>query len=101
MTFQKALITGASSGIGEALAKLLAEKGISLIIHGRDQEKLESLANDLRTLVPVEIVVADLTKPEERTKVIQAIHQAAPVFLINNAGMGLYVKPLPLLLKTK
>ncbi len=94
MTFQKALITGASSGIGEALAKLLAEKGISLIIHGRDQEKLESLANDLRTLVPVEIVVADLTKPEERTKVIQAIHQAAPDLLINNAGMGLYGEAL-------
>ncbi len=94
MTFQKAFVTGASSGIGEALARLLAEKGIPLVIHGRDEDKLTALADELRTLVPVEIVVGDLTLPAGRAQVIQALHQGAPDLLINSAGMGLYGEAL-------
>ena len=94
MTFQKAFVTGASSGIGEALAKLFAEKGISLTIHGRDALKLEALADELRTLVPVETILGDLTKSEDRAKLIEAIHHGVPDLLVNNAGMGLYGEAL-------
>lgn len=94
MTFQKAFVTGASSGIGQALAALLADKGIALVIHGRDEERLNNIADELRKLVPVETVVGDLTKPDERAKVVEAIHHTAPDLLINNAGMGLYGEAL-------
>lgn len=94
MTFEKAFVTGASSGIGQALATLLANKGIPLILQGRDEEKLHAIADELRTLVPVETVVGDLTKVEERARIVQAIHQGAPDLLINNAGMGLYGEAL-------
>lgn len=94
MTFQKALVTGASSGIGEALARLLAQKGIPLLIHGRDEAHLNALADELRDLVPVETILADLAKKEDRAKVVAAIHHSAPDLLVNNAGMGLYGEAL-------
>lgn len=93
-SFQKALITGASSGIGEALAVELSEKGVSLILAGRDRGRLESLASRLQERVSVEIAVVDLTKSEERSRLVNRIRESAPDLVINNAGSGLYGEAL-------
>lgn len=88
--FTLALVTGASSGIGEAVARLLAEKGIDLIIHGRDGDSLDRIAEELSKKVQVDIVKADLAVVSERKKVIDIIHQRVPDLVVNNAGFGLF-----------
>lgn len=88
--FSLALVTGASSGIGEALCHLLASKGIALLITGRDAAKLECLASALQESVTVTAFSADLTDAAQRRIVIEKIHAYHPDLVINNAGMGLY-----------
>ena len=87
-SFKRALVTGASSGIGEAVARLLAEQGISLILGGRNMERLQSLSKSLS--VPSTIIQGDLLKKEDRAQLIKIIHEEAPDLVINNAGIGLY-----------
>ncbi len=86
MTFKLALITGATSGIGETLCYLLAEKGINLLITGRNQEALERLQRELS--VEVTLHQADLLK--EQDSLVTLIHKHRPDLIINNAGFGLY-----------
>lgn len=87
MMIQRALITGASSGIGEALTHLLASKGIELILCGRHAQRLEELRKALRVK---DIILADLQKEEGRAKVLEAIRTYVPDLIINNAGYGVY-----------
>lgn len=89
LSIQSALITGASSGIGESLAYLLADKGINLILHGRNKQKLENIAQELQKKVQVEIVIAELAQPSGRGLIIEKINQSLPDLIINNAGFGL------------
>lgn len=94
ISFEKktALITGASSGIGEAFAKALAEKGANLILVARSEKKLKSLASQLNEQFKVDarVIVADLSDP----KAPQRVYSAATMkgrsvdILINNAGFG-------------
>ena len=84
---ERALITGASSGIGEALARLLAQKGYALILTGRNQDKLQSLASELTA---EKIIAADLNKKDERQKIVSCIREKTPELVINNAGFGIY-----------
>jgi uncharacterized protein len=88
--FNLAFITGASSGIGEALARLIAQKGINLFLLGRNQSKLDQLKDELSSKVHVDILSADLGKTEERQKVIHLIREQSPDLIINNAGLGFY-----------
>ncbi len=90
MKFNLALITGATSGIGEALSWRLAEENIPLILHGRNQKKLELLAKDLGQLVDVQTICADLTISYERQHVIRLLKERPANLVINNAGFGLY-----------
>jgi short-subunit dehydrogenase len=86
-----ALITGASSGIGEEFARQLAEKGYSLILTARRTALLESLAQEIRTqyAVEVEILTADLSTLEGIDRVENRIRQLQHLdLLINNAGFG-------------
>lgn len=94
LNFNKALITGASSGIGEALCIRLAEEGIALIITGRDRARLEALADLLKSKVSVEIIEADLANQEQRNKLLEKIHKDCPDLIVNNAGFGLYGETL-------
>lgn len=86
----RALITGATSGIGEATAKLFASKNISLILTGRNQEKLDALKAELSKLVSVEIYSVDLQNRVDRQKIVYLLQQQPVDILINNAGFGLY-----------
>ncbi|MDF2576700.1 MAG: hypothetical protein K0S74_184 [Chlamydiales bacterium] len=89
--FKKALITGASSGIGYELAKLLASKGIDLLLTGRDRNRLDQLQAELNPLgVSSQIYSFDLGKREDRIALQQLIRTQSPNLVINNAGCGLY-----------
>ena len=81
-----ALITGASSGIGEEFAKKLAKKGYPLILTARREERLKKLAKKLKTQVIV--IEADLSSDSDRNRLIEKIRPYEIGILINNAGFG-------------
>ena len=84
-----ALVTGASSGIGAAFARQLAERGHDLVVVARDVTRLEKLAADLPG-VDVEVLAADLQQPEQLARVEERIAAVErPVDkLVNNASYG-------------
>ncbi|MBQ3053938.1 MAG: SDR family oxidoreductase [Clostridia bacterium] len=84
----KALITGASSGIGRDMAKILASKGYSLILVARREDRLESLKKELKT--NVEIISMDISIQENCHKLFEMTKDKDVDFLINNAGFGLF-----------
>ena len=84
----KALITGASSGIGLEMAKYLAEKNIELILVARSEDKLKSLKNNLN--VDCKIIALDLIKEENVYKLYELVKNENIDILINNAGFGLF-----------
>ncbi|MCJ7432705.1 MAG: SDR family oxidoreductase [Anaerolineales bacterium] len=93
MSNQLALITGASSGIGEAFARQLAERGYDLCLTGRRSENLESIAVELRGKhkINVEVVVADLAAEDGINMVISWIRENQSItMLVNNAGFGVH-----------
>ena len=81
----KALVTGASSGIGRDMAKYLAKKGYDLILVARRQNLLEEIQSEINN-VNVEIEVMDVSKEENIYQLFQK-HQDIDI-LINNAGFG-------------
>ena len=83
-----ALITGATSGIGLATARALAQEGCRLIIAGRRQERLTALSQELKTLVPVHALNFDV---RDKVRVFDLLGHLPSDFnkvdiLINNAG---------------
>ncbi|HEV2490716.1 MAG TPA: SDR family oxidoreductase [Candidatus Acidoferrales bacterium] len=89
-----ALVTGASAGIGRALAEQLATGGTNLVLTARRRDRLEHLASWLRTErgVKTEIVVADLGRPDAALQ-IHAFVKGCGIeieLLVNNAGFGAY-----------
>jgi uncharacterized protein len=89
----RALITGASSGIGMAFAERLAREGYDLALVARRRGRLEGLADRLRADpgVQADVICADLTDPKDLVKVEARISgDDALVLLVNNAGFGGY-----------
>lgn len=84
----RALITGASSGIGRDMARYLASKNIDLILVARRKERLEDLKKECN--VSVEIVELDLLKKENLYKLFKKYQNKKIDILINNAGFGLF-----------
>ncbi|WP_335872480.1 SDR family NAD(P)-dependent oxidoreductase [Bacillus sp. 2205SS5-2] len=84
------LITGASSGLGKEFALLYSEKGYKIYAHGRSEEKLSSLKDQLhRDGGQVEIITADLTNVDQLQSIFSHISPDDKVeILINNAGVG-------------
>ncbi len=85
--FESALVTGASSGIGEVMVGLLAEAGVPTVLVARRADRLQALADDLDG---IEVLVADLVTPEGQAAVVDRITDPdAPIDLVvNNAGFG-------------
>lgn len=90
-----ALVTGASSGIGRALAVLHAQRGGDLIVTARRQGALEKLKTELESEnkdIRVTVIVADLSKPDGAQYVYDQVKASGLQvdYLINNAGVGGY-----------
>ena len=86
----KALITGASSGMGREMAKYLFSKGYSLILVARREENLVQLKKSLVGKPEVKIITTDLSVPENAKKLYEETANENIDFLINNAGFGIY-----------
>lgn len=86
----RAVVTGASSGIGMALARELATRGYNLIIVARRGEILEELAAELRakTGVTVEVRACDLSRPAARGALLEELERTEVCILCNNAGIA-------------
>ncbi|MEV0096879.1 SDR family NAD(P)-dependent oxidoreductase [Streptomyces sp. NPDC050738] len=86
------LITGATDGLGRALAERLAAEGADVILHGRDQAKLDRLADDLaaRGATKPRTVTADLADLDQVRRMADDLRTATDSLdvLVNNAGIG-------------
>jgi len=96
-----ALVTGASSGIGRAVARLLAAKGYDVLPLARREDRLSELASELRTEwgVGAEPITADLHDPATPSRIVDELRAAGRQvdFLVNNAGnsrVGRFDTPL-------
>lgn len=86
-----ALITGASSGIGEQFAYALAERGYKVIIVARREERLQQVQSRIEAKGgKVHSIVADLLNNEDVERLIAFIHEEPIDLLVNNAGFGGY-----------
>jgi short-subunit dehydrogenase len=85
-----ALVTGASSGIGEEFARQLAARGHNLTLVARRSERLQSIAKTLRHDHGVKVAVhpADLGTAAGRAPIARMLRTKAPWLLVNNAGFG-------------
>jgi short-subunit dehydrogenase len=83
---QTCLLTGATGGIGQAIAKALANKGVSLILQGRSESRLQELSDSLTG--EHKILVADISTLQGREKTCLVAELNAISMLINNAGIG-------------
>ncbi len=94
MTSKLAVVTGASSGIGEQFARVLAARGYDLVVCARRRERLEALARELRVACRTQLhtLAADLSNPVGVDDLIAAVEKLdRPIdLLINNAGFGSY-----------
>jgi 3-oxoacyl-[acyl-carrier protein] reductase len=88
---KRALVTGSSSGIGEAIAKTLAKEGVLVVIHGRNEERTRQIADEIaqnggKAAVAIGDLSQDLSAEQVAKDAIQAFDGID--ILINNAGGG-------------
>jgi short-subunit dehydrogenase len=91
ITGSRILITGASQGIGKALAELAAARGAKVLVCARKAELLHEVAEQIRAKGGIiEVVQADVTSPQDRQKMVEAAEKAfgGLDILVNNAGIG-------------
>lgn len=87
---QHAVVTGASAGIGEALAREMAAGGCHLHLVARRKERLQSLADELKSAhgIQVHIYPMDLSQPDAAEDLFKALVHAPISIVVNNAGIG-------------
>jgi uncharacterized protein len=87
------VITGASAGIGVALARVFARNGHELALVARREDRLRALADEIAAVSPPKpiVIVADLAQPGAAQQIGEALRAqgAEPQFMVNNAGYGL------------
>jgi NAD(P)-dependent dehydrogenase (short-subunit alcohol dehydrogenase family) len=86
---KRALVTGSSSGIGASIAELLAEEGVKVVVHGRNTERAEAVANQIRKNGgEAAIAIGDLSNNEGAAAAAKAAlsHWNGIDILVNNAG---------------
>ncbi|MBE5666532.1 SDR family oxidoreductase [Staphylococcus sp. SS251] len=93
LTDKVAVVTGAGSGIGEAIATLLHEEGAKVVLAGRNKEKLQNVANQL-SQDNVKVVPTDVTNKEEVDELIKIAQETfgSLDIVINSAGQMLSSK---------
>jgi NAD(P)-dependent dehydrogenase (short-subunit alcohol dehydrogenase family) len=92
LTGRTAVITGGSRGLGEAMAKALAEAGANIALVARDLKRLELVRDAIASSGGTAAVfTADVTREEEGTRLAEAVTQrfGSPQILINNAGTNI------------
>lgn len=93
LTSGRALITGATAGIGHSFAQALAARGLDLVLVARDESRLESIAETLRAKhgIDVEVLRADLTDPADVAQVAARIssNDDPVTVVVNNAGASI------------
>ncbi len=94
-TYKVAVVTGASCGIGAAVARRLVQQGIKLILIARREDKLSQLAQELRVYAACHVIACDVC---DHAKLQAALSVLPPEFsavdiLINNAGIPLGLEP--------
>ena len=88
-----ALVSGASSGLGRGLAARLADRGMSLVLTGRNQARLDEAAHQIRraaSRVKVETIAADLSTRSGVSALLDHVGDRPIEVLVNNAGFGSY-----------
>src|SRR5215475_2575567 len=88
-----AVVTGASSGLGRGFAARLAERGMSLVLTGRNEARLNAAAREIHRAAPevtVETIRADLSRRSGVSALIAQVGDRPVEVLINNAGFGSY-----------
>lgn len=95
MLYQQVIVTGASSGLGEAFARRLAGSCRCLVLTARREERLQALTDELRrryARLEVRVEPCDLSQPEDRAELKERLLLLSPcrTLLINNAGLGDY-----------
>ena len=86
---KRALVTGASAGIGTEFARQLAKKGYDVVIVARRRDRLDALANELTEGgAGAELIEADLSRPEGVARVVERLERGDIIVLVNNAGFG-------------
>ncbi len=90
-----ALVTGASQGLGRALAGTLADRGWSLVLDARRVDRLERAAAELAPRTRVIAIPGDVTDPEHRARLVAAVHELGRLDLLVNNASTLGASPLP------
>jgi short-subunit dehydrogenase len=87
---RRALVTGASAGIGEAFARALAAEHYDLVLVARRRDRLDALAKQLgeRHHVTARVQVTDLAQESELDELAESVASETPDLLVNNAGFG-------------
>src|SRR5258705_926333 len=97
-TMHTALITGASRGLGLALARTLARRGWNLIIDGRDAARLQAVRDELAPLTHVAAIAGDVADPVHREELAVLARGRAGLDAVINNSSELGPAPLPSLL---